>query len=209
MQSLWKDSEAANIGATWRSASTPRACSGATRRWCCTAAATPRSRCGERNLFGDEEEILYVKGSGWDLETIEAAGFSPVRLAHLLRACRARALSRSADGQRARTHMTRAVGARAVGRDDPARDAAAQVRRSHPRRRGGDGHQHRRRRAPHREIYGDKVVVIPYVMPGFDLARLCARAVSRSRPARTRSAWCCSITASFLSAPPRANRTSA
>jgi len=25
-----------------------------------------------------------------------------------------------------------------------------------------------------REIYGDEVVVIPYVMPGFDLARLCA-----------------------------------
>ena len=24
------------------------------------------------------------------------------------------------------------------------------------------------------EIYGDKVVIIPYVMPGFDLARLCA-----------------------------------
>src|SRR5215213_3823989 len=34
----------------------------------------------EPNLFGEEEEILYVKGSGWDLESIEAAGFAPVRL---------------------------------------------------------------------------------------------------------------------------------
>jgi len=34
----------------------------------------------EKNLFGDEEEILYVKGSGWDLGDIEAAGFAPVRL---------------------------------------------------------------------------------------------------------------------------------
>jgi hypothetical protein len=32
---------------------------------------------------GEDEEILYVKGSGWDLETIETAGFSPVRLEHL------------------------------------------------------------------------------------------------------------------------------
>jgi rhamnose utilization protein RhaD (predicted bifunctional aldolase and dehydrogenase)/NAD(P)-dependent dehydrogenase (short-subunit alcohol dehydrogenase family) len=30
-----------------------------------------------------------------------------------------------------------------------------------------------------REIYGDSVVVIPYVMPGFDLARLCAEEFSR------------------------------
>jgi rhamnose utilization protein RhaD (predicted bifunctional aldolase and dehydrogenase) len=34
----------------------------------------------ERNLFGEEEDILYLKGSGWDLETIEAEGFAPVRL---------------------------------------------------------------------------------------------------------------------------------
>src|SRR2546422_11184890 len=39
----------------------------------------------ERNLFGDEEDILYVKGSGWDLETIEPAGVAPVRLERALR----------------------------------------------------------------------------------------------------------------------------
>ena len=33
----------------------------------------------EPNLFGEAEDLLYVKGSGWDLETIEAAGFAPVR----------------------------------------------------------------------------------------------------------------------------------
>ena len=33
----------------------------------------------EKNLFGDDEDILYVKGSGWDLGDIEAEGFAPVR----------------------------------------------------------------------------------------------------------------------------------
>ncbi len=28
------------------------------------------------NLFGEPEDVLYVKGSGWDLATIEAAGFA-------------------------------------------------------------------------------------------------------------------------------------
>ena len=36
-----------------------------------------------QNIFGEEEQILYVKGSGWDLETIEEAGFSPVPLEYL------------------------------------------------------------------------------------------------------------------------------
>src|SRR5215831_7347074 len=39
----------------------------------------------EHNIFGDLEDILYVKGTGWDLETIEAAGFAPCRLGYLRR----------------------------------------------------------------------------------------------------------------------------
>ena len=38
-----------------------------------------------KNLFGEEEEILYVKGSGWDLATIERAGFAPVRMDTLIK----------------------------------------------------------------------------------------------------------------------------
>ena len=38
----------------------------------------------EKNLVNQDEEILYVKGSGWDLEFIEKAGFSPVRMSHMI-----------------------------------------------------------------------------------------------------------------------------
>ena len=41
-----------------------------------------------------------------------------------------------------------------------------------------------------REIYGDDVVVIPYVMPGFDLARLVRADASPRRRTPARSAWC-------------------
>src|ERR1022692_5149740 len=34
----------------------------------------------ETNIFGEPEDILWVKGSGWDLATIEPAGFAPVRI---------------------------------------------------------------------------------------------------------------------------------
>ncbi len=33
-----------------------------------------------QDFFGREVEVLYVKGSGWDLGSIEAAGFAPLRL---------------------------------------------------------------------------------------------------------------------------------
>ena len=38
-----------------------------------------------RNIFGDSKDVLYVKGSGWDLISIEKDGFAPVDLKHLLR----------------------------------------------------------------------------------------------------------------------------
>ncbi len=33
-----------------------------------------------KDFFGRDVEVLFVKGSGWDLKTIEAPGFSPLRL---------------------------------------------------------------------------------------------------------------------------------
>src|ERR1700730_8352372 len=60
----------------------------------------------ERTLFGDEEDILYVKGSGWDLETIEAAGFAPLRLERVLRLATLDALSDARMVQELRAAMT-------------------------------------------------------------------------------------------------------
>src|SRR4051812_8267931 len=61
----------------------------------------------EKNILGEEEEILYVKGSGWDLETITAQGFSPVRSAHLKKLARLQALSDSSMVNELVTHLTR------------------------------------------------------------------------------------------------------
>ena len=167
--------------ATSRSASTPRACSGATSRWCCTAAAIPRSSCARRNLVGDDEDILYVKGSGWDLEFIEEAGFSPVRMAHLLKLAQLEALSDPQMVNELATHMTRATA--------PAPSVETILHALLPHKYVDHTHSDavlavtdtadgEKRIA---EIYGDKVVIIPYVMPGFDLARLCAERFPQAR----------------------------
>src|SRR3954462_9560995 len=46
-----------------------------------------------RDALGEEEDILYVKGSGWDLETIREPGFAPVRLSYVAQLASLEALS--------------------------------------------------------------------------------------------------------------------
>lgn len=128
----------------------------------------------EPMITGEDEDILYVKGSGWDLETIREPGFAPVRLAHLRKLARLETLS---DPQMMNELTTQVIRAGAPAPsvetilhallphkfvDHTHADAVLAVTNT------ADGEKHVR------EIYGDDVVVIPYVMPGFDLARLCA-----------------------------------
>jgi rhamnose utilization protein RhaD (predicted bifunctional aldolase and dehydrogenase) len=133
----------------------------------------------EDNIFGEEEEILYVKGSGWDLETIDTAGFSPVKINHLLKLAELDSLSDSAMLNEFVTHLTKSsapvpsvetilhavIPFKFV--DHTHADALVTISNS------VNGEQ------IIREIYGNKVIVIPYIMPGFDLSKLCARYLSK------------------------------
>ena len=122
-------------------------------------------------LLGDVEEVLYVKGSGWDLATIEAAGFAPVRfetarrmaaLASLsdpdmVKLLRAAMLDPGAPAPSVETILHAIIPLRYV--DHTHADAVVTVTNTE---RGVE-------RA--RELYGDRVLVVPYVMPGFLLAK--------------------------------------
>ncbi|HYA66933.1 MAG TPA: hypothetical protein VEE84_09595, partial [Burkholderiaceae bacterium] len=62
----------------------------------------------ERDTLGHDVDVLYVKGSGWDLEHIEAAGFAPVLLEHLRALAQLPALSDAQMVNELVTHCTRA-----------------------------------------------------------------------------------------------------
>lgn len=128
----------------------------------------------EKNLVGEEEDILYVKGSGWDLATIEEAGFSPVRMPHLLKLAKLESLSDPQMVNELKTQMTRASA--------PSPSVEAILHAILPYKYVDHTHADAvvtitntaRGLERIKEIYGDIVVIIPYIMPGFDLARLCA-----------------------------------
>ena len=60
----------------------------------------------EKNLVGEEEQLLCVKGSGWDLETIDTPGFPAVKLGHLIKLAQLESLSDPEMVNELRTHMT-------------------------------------------------------------------------------------------------------
>jgi rhamnose utilization protein RhaD (predicted bifunctional aldolase and dehydrogenase)/NAD(P)-dependent dehydrogenase (short-subunit alcohol dehydrogenase family) len=115
-----------------------------------------------------------VKGSGWDLETIRIEGFSPVRLAHLKKLSQLPYLSDSSMVNELVTHLT--VSSAPVPSveailhaiipfryvDHTHADAVVAISNS------AHGEE------IIREIYGDLVVYVPYVMPGFDLSKNCS-----------------------------------
>ena len=125
----------------------------------------------EKNKFGDTEELLYVKGSGWDLATIERAGFAPVRMAALLKMAKLSRLGDEEMVQLQRAAMTNPYAPNPSVEailhailpfkfvDHTHADAVVTITNSPNGRKRIE------------EIYGSKVLVIPYVMPGFILAR--------------------------------------
>jgi len=139
----------------------------------------------EKNLFGEQETILYVKGSGWDLETIEPQGFSPVLLAHVLRLAELPSLSDPEMVNQLVTHMLDASApAPSIETilhglmpqkfvDHTHADAVLSVSNTK------DGERRIR------EVYGKRCVVIPYLIPGFDLAQFCAKEFKRQGGSET------------------------
>jgi rhamnose utilization protein RhaD (predicted bifunctional aldolase and dehydrogenase)/NAD(P)-dependent dehydrogenase (short-subunit alcohol dehydrogenase family) len=129
----------------------------------------------EKNVLGEQEDFLYVKGSGWDLETIQEAGFSPVRMRHVSRLAQLEALSDPQMMNELTTQLARAVA--------PAPSVETILHAILPHKYVDHTHADALLAATNtadseariREIYGKDVVIIPYVMPGFDLARLCAQ----------------------------------
>ncbi len=138
-------------------------------------------KISEKNILGEEETLLYVKGSGWDLETIDRPGFAPVRLDHLLKLAELESLSDPEMVNELRTHMTVA--------NAPTPSVEAILHATLPYRFVDHTHADAVVTVTNtpggldriKAIYGDQVVIVPYVMPGFDLARLCAIEFEKQR----------------------------
>lgn len=185
MKSLWQDAEAARMMGDLDLRVYTSRLLGRDKSLVLHGGGNTSVKLDERNLLGEEETILYVKGSGWDLETIEAPGFSPVRLDHVRRLAGLERLSDPDMVNELVTHMARATAPTPSIEtilhgcvpykfvDHTHADAVLAITNTP----GGE--------ARIRAIYGESVLVIPYLMPGFDLAQAVAREFKRQATQRT------------------------
>ena len=123
------------------------------------------------DITGAAIDALYVKGSGWDLATIEAPGFAPLPLERMHALLELEQLS-DAD-------MMRELSAARLDPDAPQPSVETLLHAYLPHRSVLHSHADliltltnlSDGDARVREVFGDRVIYVPYVMPGFDLAR--------------------------------------
>jgi rhamnose utilization protein RhaD (predicted bifunctional aldolase and dehydrogenase) len=172
MQSGWNDQEAAACGNDWlaQRVYTSRLL-GREPSLVLHGGGNTSVKASRRNILGDDEEILYVKGSGWDLATIDAAGFAATRLSTLQRLATLPALSDS--------DMMRELKAACTDPAAPTPSVEAILHAIIPFRFVDHTHADAVVAISNtpggeetlRNLYGSDVLILPYVMPGFILAR--------------------------------------
>jgi rhamnose utilization protein RhaD (predicted bifunctional aldolase and dehydrogenase)/NAD(P)-dependent dehydrogenase (short-subunit alcohol dehydrogenase family) len=185
MKSLWNDAEAAKYNGELGLRVYTSQLLGRDHTLVLHGGGNTSVKLRERTVTGDEDDVLYVKGSGWDLETIREPGFAPVRLAHLVKLSMLESLSDPQMMNELATHVMRA--------GSPAPSVETILHAILPYKFVDHTHadavlavtntEHGEKHV--REIYGRDVVVVPYVMPGFDLARVCAKTFAAEAHAAT------------------------
>ena len=172
MDSLWNDSEAAAFKGDPKGmrAYTSRLL-GQNPDLVLHGGGNTSVKLSEKDFFGQEEEVLFCKGSGWDLATIEVAGFAPLKMKVLLQLAELETLS-----------DTDMVAQQRVAMLDPNAPNASVEAILHaiiPHRYVDHSHADaiialtntENSEENIREVFGDKLLIVPYVMPGFVLAK--------------------------------------
>lgn len=126
------------------------------------------------NLFGKKEKVLFIKGSGWDLGKIEAKGLPAVKLTPLLEL---RNLADLGDEDMMGFLRSNLVDSKSP---DPSVETLLHAYLPHT----FVDHTHADAvltitNQPNGEelvkkIYGKRIAIVPWEMPGFKLAKLCA-----------------------------------
>lgn len=126
------------------------------------------------DLFGQSQRVLHVKGSGWDLDTLEAPGLPGVRLDPLLKMRELGALSDEDMVNMQRSNLLDS------GAPNPSVETLLHAFLPH----NFIDHTHAtaflalanlpEAEAAIAEIFGDRLATVPYIMPGFTLAKKAA-----------------------------------
>ncbi|MEK9629346.1 MAG: bifunctional aldolase/short-chain dehydrogenase [Nitrospinota bacterium] len=134
-----------------------------------------------KNKVNEEVDVLYVKGSGWDLDTLEPPGLPGVLLDHLIKLRDLDALSDEDMVNEQRTHLLDA--------SSPNPSVETLLHAFLPHKFIDHSHADASLIIANqpdaeelcRKIYGDTIGIVPYIMPGFALAKAAAEVYEKDK----------------------------
>jgi rhamnose utilization protein RhaD (predicted bifunctional aldolase and dehydrogenase)/NAD(P)-dependent dehydrogenase (short-subunit alcohol dehydrogenase family) len=141
-----------------------------------------------RNVWGEPVPAIYVKGSGCDLATIAPEEYAPLDLEYLRRMRTLKSLSDDLMANEFRTHVLDChAPSPSIETLAHAFLPAKYIDHTHADAILALTNQtHGEERV--REALGEKIIILPYVRPGFDLAKEATQALERS-PDSTGMVW--------------------
>ncbi len=185
MESLWNDNDAAKCASELELRVYTSRLLGAREDLVLAGGGNTSVKLTMKDVFGRDLPGMWVKGSGGALVSIKASGFAPVRLEHLLKLSELEQLSD--------TDMMREYRLSLLNPDAPFPSVEAILHALLPHKWVDHTHADALEtimdtpsgEARVRELYGDSVVYVPYVMPGFDLAVACKKAYTEQASSKT------------------------
>lgn len=190
MKSLWNDRDAEALVAQYASQGVGRELAlrvyttrllGGDPRLVLHGGGNTSVKLETTDLVGDTWPVLHVKGSGWDMGVIEPQGLPAVKMAPLLKA---RALPRLSDED-----MVALQRANLIDPASPNPSVETLLHAFLPHRFVDHTHStailalvdQEDSEAICRDILGPKMGFVPYIMPGFDLAKAAADVFDQDR----------------------------
>ncbi|MEM1295923.1 MAG: bifunctional aldolase/short-chain dehydrogenase [Verrucomicrobiota bacterium] len=171
MESLWSDSEATDYKTDLEKRVYTSRLLGREEALVLHGGGNTSVKVTQEDFFGDEVDVLYVKGSGWDLATIESGGFAPVKMEALLKMANLDALEDAEMVRQQRSAM--------LDPEAPNPSIEAILHAVIPFKFVDHTHSnaivaltnHKDGEERVKKVFGDSIIIVPYVMPGFDLAK--------------------------------------
>ena len=138
-------------------------------------------KCKTINKVNEEVDVLYVKGSGWDLDTLAPPGLPGVLLDHLVKLRELDSLTDEDMVNEQRTHLLDA--------SSPNPSVETLLHAFLPHKFIDHSHADASLIIANqpdaekicREIYGETIAIVPYIMPGFALAKASAEVYEKDK----------------------------
>jgi rhamnose utilization protein RhaD (predicted bifunctional aldolase and dehydrogenase)/NAD(P)-dependent dehydrogenase (short-subunit alcohol dehydrogenase family) len=183
MKNLWNDADAEKIVADYAKKGVSRDLAlrvyttrllGVEPRLVLHGGGNTSVKTTAKDLLGEEWQVLCVKGSGWDMAVIEPAGLPAVKLATLLKA---RGLAKLSDED-----MVALQRASLIDPASPNPSVETLLHAFLPHKFVDHTHStavlaivdQEDSEALSRKVFGPKMAFVPYIKPGFDLAKAAA-----------------------------------